>query len=158
MVAVIISLVTFINIFKSDKNLYTATETDICRIFHHNLKVKKWKWLASRYSVWSFKNKSLWLYWKIRHLLNFPFTNFTIVLKHRFQKYFLPLHVFLSSVKANPSLHKQINEPIVLLHLWWQPPFEITPLTLFMHSSTSRTAEALFQKFVTHIWWSVLRK
>ena len=73
------------------------------------------------------------------------------------------MHVFLSSIKANPSLHKQMNEPIVLLHLWWQPPFEITPLTLFMHSSPSGTKLLMdFKKRhlseMHKLWWRCFAK
>lgn len=51
----------------------------------------------------------------------------------------IPKHVLRSYAKANPSLHEQLYDPIVLLHLCWQPPFEITPLIIFLHSSTSET-------------------
>ena len=52
-------------------------------------------------------------------------------------KTFVPSHVARSSANLNPSLHEQLKEPIVLLHLCWHPPFEITPPIVFSHSLIS---------------------
>ena len=51
----------------------------------------------------------------------------------------IPKHVLRSYAIENPSLHEHLYDPIVLLHLCWQPPFETTPLIIFLHSSTSET-------------------
>ena len=53
--------------------------------------------------------------------------------------FYVPSQVLSSAAKKYPLLHKQMYEPIVLLHLCWHPPFETTPPIIFSHSFTSET-------------------